>query len=187
VSRDDDDLDAPADAAEAARAVRFGRRIDDLLAGAPAPAAMDSDERALLRAATQVLAGTRLAELPAARAGQLIDDVLAGARAAAPDARDSASWSASRRRVERAGRALPWAVAAFAAAAAIALLVTRPERLAGEVAARAATPVEQRSRPADPLIGAIPRAEVADARARLDVVYADRLAGFRTRALRGGR
>jgi hypothetical protein len=44
-------------------------------------------------------------------------------------------------------------------------------------------PAHQRSRPADPLIGVIGRDRAGDAAARLDVIYADRLDGFRERTL----
>lgn len=46
-----------------------------------------------------------------------------------------------------------------------------------------AQPIPDRatSRPADPLVGEIPRERAADARARTDAIFADRLQGFRTR------
>jgi hypothetical protein len=62
---------------------------------------------------------------------------------------------------------VPWLVAAMAVAAALALALRPPRPPA------ARTP--------DALVGRIAPERAADARARLDVVYADRLAGMRDR------
>ncbi|MDQ3371012.1 MAG: hypothetical protein M3680_36805, partial [Myxococcota bacterium] len=57
-------------------------------------------------------------------------------------------------------------------------------------AAAAAPPTSWTSRPADPLIGPIPRDEAGNASARIDYIFADRLDGYRQRRLetkRGGK
>lgn len=78
----------------------------------------------------------------------------------------------------RLARHAPWAVAALCAAAALVLLVrpptARPQRApAPPAAARfAATPTSV-------LIGAIPHDQAGNARARIDAIYADRLATYR--------
>jgi hypothetical protein len=99
---------------------------------------------------------------------------------------------ASRRR-GRFFRALPWAVAVVSAAAALlALWQTRggPLSPAGpDVVAENAPALDSahRSRPADALIGEIPRPAADAARARIDMIYADRLIGYRDLRLRGDR
>jgi hypothetical protein len=155
VSGDRDD--APPDARELADAQRFARLVDDVVAGAPPPAALDVEQRALLDAAAL------LRPLGAARRDSLVDAAFAGAR---PGRR--------RRLVLPAGAA----ALLFAAAAALLLLVRRPAP---------PLPEAQRSRPADALVGPIARAQSGDARARADLLYADRLAGYRQRTLRGAR
>jgi hypothetical protein len=107
------------------------------------------------------------------------------------------------RRRERFQRVLPWAVAAVSAAAAL-LLALRSPRLPmpnpredpteSSTGVPAAPPVEtshlqpmHRSRPADSLIGEIPRPRAAAASDRIDVIFADRLIGYRDLRLRGGR
>jgi hypothetical protein len=197
MSRDDHDDDrpeAPATAAEQARAEQFGRLLDDLLDGEPLPPAMDSDQRALVETASQVVASTRVVELDDDRRQRIVDRALeaalTGRRAttADPDAGVSGMWS-RRRPADRAMRILPWAVASIAAAAAIVLFVTRPAQLTDleALALRAERPVEQRSRPADPLVGRIPRDEVGAASVRLDAIWADRMAGYRAVRLGGAR
>jgi hypothetical protein len=85
----------------------------------------------------------------------------------------------------RARRWAPWMIAGastLVAAAAIAMLWLRP---APQPAAPVAEVVPARwtSRPADPLIGPIPRERAGDAGARIDHIFADRLEGFRERRM----
>ena len=93
-------------------------------------------------------------------------------------------------RRKRLSTIVPWTVAAAAAAAALSLALVRPapptDRLrVADTRPIPALPIEQRSRPADPLVGQIPRERVGGARERIDMIYADRMAGFRDRRLRG--
>jgi hypothetical protein len=194
--------DAPATTAEKARADGFGRLMDKLLAGDALPPAMDSDDRALVEVATMVMAGSREVELAAERRRALIDQALeravlgkSPARVAEPPAagpkkpgvrQDSSSEvvSLDSRREGKLVHVLPWAVASIAAAAAILLFVTRPS--APPVASDQAPPPAameletfHRSRPADPLIGQIAPEASAEASARLDTIYSDRMAGYR--------
>jgi hypothetical protein len=65
----------------------------------------------------------------------------------------------------------------LSAAAVVVLLLFRP------TSPSTSLPLSQRSRPSSALIGKIPPERAADARARLDTIYADRLAGYREIAL----
>lgn len=219
IDRDDD---APVTPGEQARAEAFGRLVDGLLAGDPLPPAMDSDDRALVEAATVVMASSRAIEPAPERTRRLVDQALEAAilrrggeapRAAAPVAlvtreaveEDPGERSVTdvttrrRRRSDQVARVLPWAVASLAAAAAIVLFIARPpqkEPAGDETAEVAPAPVEvpldvtNTSRPADPLVGRIGKAERASASERIDLLYADRMAGYRDlafrRALPGG-
>jgi hypothetical protein len=106
------------------------------------------------------------------------------------------------RRRGRYFRALPWAVAIASVAAALVLTLwqsrtgtlapTAPPMVA-ETAAPAPNAPDttidtiHRSRPADVLVGEIPRERADAARARIDMIYADRMIGYRDLRLRGGR
>ena len=211
------DDEGPVTPAEQAHAEAFGRLVDGLLHGEPLPPAMDSDDRALLEVATVVVASSRPVELDGERVKRLVDQALEGAmigrgagdRAArttslpaAPAAvfqpggphGDLAEHSATdlrvpRRRRDRAARALPWAVASLAAAAAIVLFVMRAPQRVGEPQAETAGPdwatapmrlgTVHRSRPSDPLFGVIAREQSGQARERIDVLFADRMDGYR--------
>lgn len=98
------------------------------------------------------------------------------------------------RRRGRYLRALPWAVAMASVAAALLLALWQSR--SGPLAPQAPTVVAEsapgldtvhRSRPADALIGEIPRPRADAARARIDMIYADRLVGYRDLRLRGDR
>lgn len=113
-------------------------------------------------------------------------------------ARSTTDMIPARRRADRVVRHLPWVVASIAAAAAVILFVTRPpdrdagrgHRTRGRSAQVQRTPrpielsVENTSRSADSLIGVIDRPQAAQASSRLDVVFADRLSGYRDLMLR---
>jgi hypothetical protein len=91
------------------------------------------------------------------------------------------------RRRRRLGTIIPWALTAAAVAAALFLALQRP---APEHTASLPEPASRseihRSRPADALIGQIPRDRAERASDRLDMIYADRMAGYRDLRLRGG-
>ena len=185
--------EAAAEPGERARARGFGDLIDKVLTGR-APAAVPAEDRALLEVAGVIRAASRPIELPAARTRALIESALATAidrRAGGPARSTVPTVPIIPITRSTRSRGLPWGVAAGAslvAAAAVAILVFRPAARAPIVdGATAALPAHQRSRPADPLIGVIGRDHAGDAAARLDVIYADRLDGFRERALSGSR
>jgi hypothetical protein len=96
---------------------------------------------------------------------------------------------ASRRRA----RFIPWTIAAVAAAAAVLIAITGvPWAPTSQVAQVATEPAPQiarihQSRPADALIGRIERDQAGEASARLDVIFTDRMTGYRDIALGGGR
>lgn len=190
-----------ATASERARAEGFARLVEGLLAGEPMPPAMDSDDRALLETATMVVASTQEVGLSAERGRALVDEAIEQAltgnrrhRTETPEDSDAGAGepeetdiiNLGRRRSDRLVRTLPWVVATVAAVAAIVLFITRPKDL-GEPARQAAAEVDPAhfSRPADPLIGRIPRQKAGQASSRLDAIYADRLAGYRDLQLAG--
>jgi hypothetical protein len=145
--------------AERARAASLGRLVDGLLAGAQSPPALDAEDRALLETAA----------------------IIRGSVAEPVAVTDSESVSVS---VSGSGsRLVPWALAAAFAAAAIVALLIHPNPSAARL------PAELRSRSADGLVGPIDREGAAAARQRTDLLYADRLAGYRLLSLgsRGGR
>jgi hypothetical protein len=181
------DPDAPASAAERAHATSFAELIDKAMAGRTPPA-LASDERALLEVSAVVRAAAGHAELGAPQRRAVVEEALVqalGARDHGP--RVSMAMAAPR---SRAARWLPWGLAAAAsmvAVAAVALLWLRaPQQVV--VSGAAAVPPQWRSRPADPLVGEIQREAAADAAARIDSIYSDRMDGYRDATLlrRGG-
>lgn len=92
-------------------------------------------------------------------------------------------------------RVLPWSVAVASVAAALALVLWQGHGgglspaappLVAETTAPALDTIH-RSRPASGLVGEIPRERADAARSRIDMIYADRLIGYRDLRLRGGR
>jgi hypothetical protein len=177
--------EAEASASERMRAKTFGELVDKTLAGRTPPA-MSADDRALLEAATVIRAASGKVELPAASRRAAIEDALrqavggkgaAGSAGVVPIAR------------ARARRWAPWTIAAatsLVAAAAVVLWLRAPRTVEAPTAG-VDVPASWRSRPADPLIGAISRERAGDASTRIDTIFADRLDGYRERRLRGGK
>jgi hypothetical protein len=184
------DPDDPITDVERARARSFAGLVDHLLSGKPMPPALPSDERALIEVATTVHACTAEADLEPDRIRAIVDDAFTGG----PSGERAGSEPARVVRAAPSGRwrrLAPWAAATIAAAAALVLALVRPApppRYAGPIT-QTPLPRALRSRPADALVGAIPRDRAGDASARLDAVYADRMAGYRSLRLRtpGGR
>jgi len=196
---DQDPVPAPDDepgAAEQAHARAFGDLIDRVVAGHGAPAAMSADDRALIEVATVIRGAAGRVALDGGRAASMIDDALAAAGAGerprsaslpppatdaarASDAADDAVIPITRRRRQL----LPWSIAAVSAAVAAAavamLIVRRPPPARVQPAAAPTLPEHDRSRPADALVGVIPRDQAGDAVDRIDTIYADRLDGYR--------
>lgn len=176
------DPDAEPTAAERAHAKTFADLVDKTLAGRTPPA-MSADDRALLEVATVIRAAHGNVELGAAKQRSLVEDALRQAVGDAPAQKADVTPIAR----GRARGWAPWAVAATSmvvAAAAIAMLWLRTP---AQVIVRepAPVPVSWKSRPADALIGPIDPAKAGDAVSRIDTIYADRLAGYRERTLRG--
>lgn len=209
MSRDNHkDDESRASAAERAQAEGFGRLVDDLLAGVPPPPAMDPDQRALVETATVVVASNRIALLDESRVGRLVDEALEAAVIGGSDPSDApvpepaiaeishgthsvTDVKVRRRRGDRYARALPWVVASVAAAAAIVAYIasagdrhTSPTEASRPPAIQLT--VHNTSRPADPLIGRIARADADHARERVDILFADRMSGYRDLTLRRG-
>lgn len=181
------DPDAEPTAAERAHARTFAELVDKTLSGRTPPA-MSADDRALLEVATVIRAASGGLQLPAAKQRSLVEDVLRQA-VGEGGSRAGASLAGAPVPIERARgrRWAPWLVAGastLVAAAAVALLWTRAIRAPQPVAPVAGAdplPASWTSRPADPLIGPIPRERAGDASARIDYIFADRLDGFRER------
>ena len=192
MATDDDDIlsgpvpspEADASPSERARAKAFADLVDKTLAGARTPPAMSADDRALLEVATVIRAASGKADLTSQKTKSLVEDAL---RQAVGGAGTGASGAIPISRARK--RWVPWAIAAgsaLVAAAAILLLWLRgPERIIVEPSQPVAE--HMKSRPADPLIGPIPRDRVGDASSRIDAIYADRLDGYRELRLARGR
>jgi hypothetical protein len=159
-------------AEERAQARSLARLVDGLVAGAIPPPALPADDRALLETATMIRAGLTEQRLDPARREKLFERL--------PPA--TSGWVGSYHTpLTSWRRRAPWIVAAVAAAAAVILALKPPvEQPARHADGPVDLPLTQQSRPADPLIGEIPRAASGDASARMDVIYADRLAGYRS-------
>jgi hypothetical protein len=192
MATDDDmipDPDAEPTAAERAHAKAFAELLDKTFAGQALPPAMSADDRAAIEMATVIRAASGGLELAASRRSSIIEDALRGAIGASGTLASGATPITAARASRK--RLLPWAVAAtstLVAVAAILLLWLRPSPRPIDPPRAASIPASWRSRPADPLIGEIKRAQAADASARIDTIFADRLAGYRDRRLaRGGR
>lgn len=193
-NNDDDLLNGPvpepdtaASSSERAHAKTFAELVDKTMAGRTPPA-MTADDRALLEVATVIRAASGKAELSAAKRSSLIEDALRQAVGGA--GAKSAQTTVVPIERARQRRWVPWAIAAgstlVAVAAVLLLWLRAPEQRVVQVnTAKASIPTEWKSRPADPLIGPIAREQVGDASARIDAIFADRLDGYRERALSG--
>ncbi len=174
------DPDVEPTAAERAHAKTFADLVDKTLSGRTPPA-MSADDRALLEVATVIRAAHGNVELAASKQRAAVEDALRNAIGGLGASQGSAVTPISRSRVRRWA---PWAIACTStvvAAAAIAMLWLRGPAPQAPVAAQ--LPIEQTSRPADPLIGPIAHEHAGDASARIDTIFADRLEGYRSRKL----
>jgi len=191
---------------ERAAAERLSGLVDAVLAGDKLPPAMEPDDRMLIDVAAMIRAGTGEVSLSQERAQAIANSAIARARRGARPASISSVGelvqpaesppAVDALAVHRQGkttRLLPWAVALIAAAAAVVVWLARPQAPNPRVATTSeALPLHQRSRPADPLIGMIARADAERASTRIDAIYADRLEGYRSLTLssklpRGGK
>lgn len=183
------DAEAPATDSERHRARAFAELIDGMVAGDAAPPALVADQRELLELAASLRSQVRDEPLADTRRDQLIDDAFrAAVGAEAQPAAEPAPVASLAERRSRARVLAPWIGTAIAAAAAIVLLVTRPAPETRTVVNEVERPVlgaEHLSRPSDALIGKIDARDAADATSRIDMIYADRLVGYRDLSLRG--
>ncbi len=194
MSSNDDDIltgpvplpDAEPTPAERAHAKTFADIVDKTLAGRT-PAAMSTDDRALLEVATVIRAASGGMQLAPSKQRSLVEDAL---RQAMGDVLPTASGPVTPISRGRGRGWAPWAIAGIStllAAAVVVLLWLRAPRTV-TVTKHAALPASWTSRPSDPLIGPIAREHAGDASSRIDYIFADRLDGYRERQLaRGGR
>ncbi|WP_428264759.1 hypothetical protein [Haliangium sp.] len=164
---------------------RRDRLVDDVLGRALAaamPAELGPD------AVAPASPGEGAEQHPSDGAGESSDD------ADAPADVPSDIIDLGERRRGRFARILPWSVAAASVAAALVLALWQARTKGLPPSAPTVAQVDRdgleiihRSRPADALVGEIPRARAGEARARIDMIYADRLRGYRDLRLRGGR
>ena len=166
--------DAPSD--EAARAKSLARLVDRLLDGEAPPPALEADERALLFTATAISASLGRPALGVDRRERVMDRVFADGNPLA----SSRSPSHDHDLTPRSRRLLPWVVAAVASAAAVFLALRGPAPAAPATLRRDVVIARGSS---DRLVGKIARAKAADARQRIDTIYAERLATYRTQRL----
>lgn len=185
--------DAEPTAAERARARAFAEIVDKVVAGRP-PAAMSAEDRALVEVATVIRSAHRPVELAESKQRALIEHALRGAvegrgRGTVPPivgAEELRRGNVPVIPISRWRARAPWLVAgasSLVAAAAILILFLRPTPHA-EAPAQAKAPAPHLRTP-DQLIGQIPRERDADAVSRIDILFADRLDGYRERALGG--
>jgi len=186
----DDELDAvpepdtAASSSERMRAAQFASLLDDEVNGSPPPA-LAVATRNQLETAMAMRASVGHATLDDATAAAMVASVLRDASERAQPVAVVDELAAQRRKAQqrsshRASRT-PWLVAGgsmVVAAAAVLMLVLRPAPPTTP-AAKTNVPLAWQSRPADPLVGAIDRAEAGNAAARIDAIYADRLDGYR--------
>jgi hypothetical protein len=183
MAHDDDDFltgpvpdpDAEFTASERAHAKTFADLVDKTLAGRTPPA-MSADDRALLEVATVIRAAHGGLDLAASKKRSIVEDAL---RQAVGGVAATTSGGVAPIPISRARRWAPWGVASTSmavAAAAIVLLWLR-------VPSPGLPPREPISASADALVGPIAREHAGDASARIDIIFADRLDGYRERSL----
>ncbi len=191
--------EAPAEHAEQVRADRFGELVDTLVAGDRLPPAMTSEDRELIGVATMLRVTTGGMSLSSSRASTLVGQAFEAATMAreqgenphlptiAPAERSKGDDLATRRR-RGLKPALPWLLTVTASAAALMLWYAQPNTsTVAETSPPPATlKINQQSRPADRIVGMIARNDAHLASSRLDVIYADRLEGYRSLRLSVG-
>jgi len=182
MANDDDILSGPVPdpgaevtASERAHAKTFAELVDKTLAGRTPPA-MSADDRALLEVATVIRAAHGGLDLAASKQRSIVEDAL---RQAVGGGAATTSGGLAPVPISRARRWAPWGVAsasmAVAAAAIVVLWLRVPVTLP--------PPTEAAVGSLDALVGPIAREHAADASSRIDIIFADRLDGYRERAL----
>ncbi|HPH64235.1 MAG TPA: hypothetical protein PLF40_00745 [Kofleriaceae bacterium] len=174
--------DAAAGNSERMRAAQFAALLDDEVNGSPPPA-LALATRNQLETAIALRASAGRATLDDAAAAAMVASVLqeASVRGQPVGAVDELAAQRSKAQRRSSAARTPWLVAGgsmVVAAAAVLMLVLRPSPPTAP-AAKPTVPLAWQSRPADPLIGVIERAEAGNAAARIDAIYADRLDGYR--------
>ncbi len=153
---------------ELEQARSLGERLDRALDGEPTAAASADDP---IVAALMLRASAREESLGPARRDALVGEALAAARPAA-----------SAGLLRRLAPALAVAASLLLVAAALLTMLApmsrRADRAPGQAATAAELPAQLRSRPSNDLLGR-PIEDRAGASRRLDLVFADRLAGYR--------
>lgn len=191
----------PADPAESAQAAAFAELLDSVIGGKDLPPVMAAEHRELVETAAILRANLRadgsvgsgvsdvvaqvMGQVTGAREGESTDEGRSQDRDSSQGADSGVIDLAARRRRRR--RWLSVGTAAVAAAVVLVFaLRTPPPRTGSGATAESTLSMIHHSRPADQLIGEIPRERADRASDRLDTIYADRMAGFRDLRFRGG-
>ncbi len=172
--------DKPATKEELAAAQALGERVDSLLdqeaaVSLPTAPLLESEERELTDLSLIIHSAHHDHDLHSASQATIIEAALAqGAGVASQDELANA----------RARRTTRWPIAAVGviAIAALAFLMLRPEgggQHNDPIAQVMQLPQSQHSRSSDRLVGQIHRGASADAGQRLDLIYGDRMSGYR--------
>jgi hypothetical protein len=189
MSRDpEDNVPAPeveASAEEQSAARRFAELVDKVQSEQTLPPALDLDDRELLEVAGMISASTNERQLSEERLRSIVDQAVQKALGMEPAEPEQLGESElDRARSRRNARLAGGAVALVCAAAALLFFLRTRDPAAPSSSAPVATnPVRwderHTSRPADELVGQIPRAEAGMASKRIDRIYSDRMSGYR--------
>jgi hypothetical protein len=173
------DPDAEVTASERAHAKTFAELVDKTLAGRTPPA-MSADDRALLEVATVIRAAHGGLDLVASKKRSIVEDAL---RQAVGGVATTTSGGLAPIPISRARRWAPWGVASASMAIAAAAIVLLWLRVPGPGPSPTHAPTAAAVDSLDALVGPIAREHAADASSRIDIIFADRLDGYREHAL----
>lgn len=188
-SLSDESMD-PADPAEIAQATAFAGLIDTVIAGDKLPAVMAAEQREMVETAAILRANLRADGSVGSGVSSVVGRVMSQVSESSQEQEQTQQGDSGiidfQARRRRRVRWLSAGTAALAAAAVLFFVLRSPGPPASDSGARPVLSMIHHSRPADPLIGEIPREQADRASDRLDTIYADRMAGYRDLRLRGG-
>jgi hypothetical protein len=201
--RDDiPDADAPASRTEETGAAEFADNVSRVLDGERLPPAMTAEQRSLANFASMIRSSTRDVVLSEEKRTSIVSQALGRAAKderplsiSAIEAIQPIKKDKNKDEVKDSGGdpgsgknlLLPWSLALVASAAALALWFgTRNPATSAPRADSVEIKEHHRSRHSDALIGAIARQDSDRASARIDVIFANRMHGYRDLQLTPG-